>query len=102
MEGLNKYDEINWDIYHRISDGRSTWEPLVFTGDWVAENIVDEDDHASMMSAMEKDMRNRGLCPDCGRPDLRGVHKDQILTPKDYEEMAEMWAIEAQERRMGA
>ena len=89
-------------MYHRIDDGRSTYEPLVYTSDWLQENIVDEDDHAAVMHAMERDMGSRGLCPTCGRPDLRGVDPEKIMTAEDAREMQAMWAEQAAERRMGA
>ena len=103
--GVPNTPEINrqlWDIYDRIDDGRSTYEPLVFTSDWIAENIVDEEDHEAMMLAMERDMHNRGLCPTCGRPDLRGLDPSKVMSPEDAKEMHDMWAEQAAERRMGA
>jgi hypothetical protein len=102
LTGIPEYDSKLWDIYHRISDGRSTYEPLVFTGDWMQENIIDEEDHESVMLAMERDMANRGLCAACGRPDMRGVKDEDIMSKEDSQEMHDMWAIERQERAMGA
>lgn len=102
LEGIKEYDEVLWDIYHRIDDGRSTIEPLVFTGDWMQENVHDEEDHEAVMHAMEKDMHNRGLCTVCGRPELRGVDPDRILSDEDAKEIQDMWQQEAMERRMGA
>src|SRR5882762_10410752 len=92
LEGIKEYDTILWEIYHRIRDGRSTWEALVFTSDYIQENILDEDDHDSMMTAMENDMHNRGLCPECGRPDLRGVKPEDIMTEEESRELHDMWA----------
>lgn len=102
LKGIKEYNDALWDIYYRISDGRSHYEPLVFTGDWAQENIQDEEDHEAMMLAMGRDMANRGLCPECGRPDLTNVKEEDILNDEDLEEFQDMWAIEAQERRMGA
>lgn len=101
VTGIPEYDKVLRDIYDRISDGRSTYEPLVFTSDWVEENIYDEEDHESMMIAMERDMVNRGLCPECARPDLSKVPPEKILSEEDAKEMHEMWAEQAAERRAG-
>lgn len=98
----NEIDSQLWDIYNRIDDGRSHYEPLVFTSDWLQENIYDEEDHAAVMNAMEKDMYHRGLCVTCGRPDLRGVSPDDVLSHEDARELADMYAEQAAERRMGA
>lgn len=97
LKGIREYDRELWDIYNRISDGRSTWEALVFTSD----GTEDDDDHDSMMIAMGRDMVRRGLCGDCGRPNLRNVTPDQILSRKNLREMQDMWAEEAAERRAG-
>jgi hypothetical protein len=102
LKGIPEYDEKLWDLYNRIDDGRSTWEPLVYTSDWVQENIHDEDDHDAMMLSMEKDMYYRGLCPGCARPNLTGVNLERIMTEEDAREMQDMWAEQAAERRMGA
>lgn len=102
LKGVKEYDSALWDIYHRISDGRSRHEPLVFTEDWVQENIVDEEDHESMMLAMERDMANRGLCPDCGRPNLTNVKDEDILSDEDLKDFQDMWAEQEAERRAGA
>lgn len=101
IEGNALVNEQLWDTYDRISDGRSRYEPLVFTGDWMNENVHDEEDHDAVMLAMERDMLNRGLCPECARPDLRGVTDDMILSDEDYESFQDMWAEEAAERRAG-
>jgi hypothetical protein len=101
IEDIPLYDEALWDIYHRIDDGRSSYEPLVFTSDWLQENIVDDEDHEALMHTMERDMHNRGLCVKCGRPDLRNVDESKILSQEDAREMQDMWAMEAAERRAG-
>lgn len=101
IEGIKEYDKALWDIYYRIGDGRSQLEPLVFTGDWMEENIHDDEDFDAVMHAMEKDMDNRGLCTECARPNLRYVSPDDIMSEEDAKEMQEMWAQEAQERKFG-
>src|SRR5438045_1268216 len=101
IQGSKDVTEALWDTYHRIRDGRSSYEPLVYTGEWLQENVTDEEDHAAVMHSMEKDMANRGLCPKCGLPDLRGVTDDMIMSEEEAREMSEMWAEAASERRMG-
>ena len=95
--------EALWDIYHRIRDGRSTWEPLVYTQDDMDELgfYDDEEMHDSIMLSMERNMGERGLCPTCGRPDLRGVNPEDIMSEEDAKDLHEMWAEQAAERRAG-
>lgn len=103
--GVPNTPEINrqlWDIYDRIRDGRSTYEPLVFTSDWLEENVADEEDFDSVKLAMERDMSNRGLCPICARPDLRGVLPEDVMSDEEAKDLHEMWSEMAAERRMGA
>lgn len=102
LKGIREYDDELWSIYHRIRDGRSTYEPLVFTGDWMEENVRDEEDFEAVKLAMERDMYNRGLCTECARPDLRNVHPDDVMSEEESQEIHEMWAEQAAERRMGA
>jgi hypothetical protein len=101
LKGMPDYDSKLWDIYSRLKDGRSEYEPLVFTSDWLQENIQDEDDEAALNLAMEKDMHNRGLCIVCGRPDLTGITEDDILSEEEARDMHDMWAEQAAERRAG-
>lgn len=91
-----------WDVYERIRDGRCTYEPLVYTSDWLEENVRDEEDMESVHLAMERDMVNRGLCPGCGRPDLSRVNPEDVMTDEEAKDMHEMWSEMAEERRMGA
>lgn len=95
VNGVPEYDDKLRDIYHRIRDGRSTWEPLVFTGE-----EFHEDEEGSML-AMERNMAQRGLCVTCSRPDLRGVDPDDVMSEDDAREMHEMWAEQAAEIRAG-
>jgi hypothetical protein len=101
VQEIRAYDEALWDIYSRIKDGRSMAEPLVYDSQWLQENVMDEEDEAAVMHSMEKDMRSRGLCIVCARPDLRGVSEDDILSEEDSKEIHEMWAEQAAERRAG-
>src|SRR5215831_20542440 len=102
--GVPNTKEVNAelrDIYDRIRDGRSTYEPLVFTSDWLQENVYDEESHEATMLAMERDMVNRGLCPGCARPDLSRVDPDDIMTEEEAQDMHEYWAEVQAERRAG-
>ena len=100
-------EEINqklWDIYDRISDGRSRYEPLVYTQDdlYEANFYYDEESHDAVMLSMERDMHERGLCVTCGRPDLSGVKSEDIMSEDEARDIHEMWAEQAAERRAGA
>lgn len=104
--GVPNNPEINealWDIYGRIRDGRDTWEPLVYYQDDLEEIgfYDDEEMHDSVMLSMERNMVERGLCPTCGRPDLRGISPDDIMTHEESKDMHDMWAEQAAERRAG-
>lgn len=99
--GVDDYDLKLWDIYARISDGRSTWEPLVFTAQDFDGCPPGEDEIDATNLAMEKNMRERGLCTECRRPDLRGVTAEQIMSEEDAYAMQEMWAERAAEIRAG-
>jgi hypothetical protein len=89
------------DIYDRLRDGRSTYEALVFTSDWLQENIHDEEDEESVMLAMERDMAYRGLCTGCARPDLRNIKPSDVMSEEEAQDLHEMWAEQAAERRAG-
>lgn len=89
-----------WDIYDRISDGRSQREALVYYPDGSSDGW-DEDDVEAMKLAMERDMHSRGLCTSCARPDLRGVKEEDVMSEEDARELHEMWAEQAAERRAG-
>lgn len=102
--GVPNTPEINsqlWDIYDRIEDGRSTWEPLVYSREEYEDSWDDQYEENYAMIAMERNMHERGLCPTCGRPDLRGISPDQIMSEEDAKEMHDMWAEQAAERRAG-
>lgn len=96
-----EYTEKLWSLYNRRKDGVQHYEALVFTSNWMQENIQDEEDNHAMMLAMSKDMHNRGLCPDCGRPNLSGLTDDDFLTEEDARELADMYAEQAAERKAG-
>ena len=102
--GVPNTPEINeslWDVYYRISDGRCNYEPLVYSGEEFEDSWDEMGETNYAMLAMERNMHERGLCVGCGRPNLAGVTEDMILSEEDLKEMQDMWAIEAQERRMG-
>lgn len=97
-----------WDLYDRVDDGgRKYIEPLVYTqSDFedmgYYDQPLDEEDYQAVKLSMEKNMDERGLCPECGLPDLRGYTEDDFMTEEearaDYEYHMEVQA----ERRMGA
>jgi hypothetical protein len=101
LQGIKELDSEMWSIYHRLKSEKQNIEPLVFDSEWLQENIMDEEDHDSLIHTMEKNMAERGLCPDCGRPNLAGVKEDDLHSEEDMQEMQEMWAEEAAERRAG-
>ena len=101
LEGIDEYDQELWSIYHRLRDGRSSYEPLVYTSDWLQENVMDDEDHAAVVHSMERDMHRRGLCVTCGRPNLTNIGPDDIMDEDEARELAEMWAEQAAERRAG-
>jgi hypothetical protein len=101
VKGIEAYDNALWDLYHRIDDGRSTYEPLVYTGEEFEDSWDDEHEENYAMIAMERDMARRGLCTECGRPDLSGVDPKSIMSEEDAREMHDMWAEQAAERRAG-
>lgn len=105
--GVPNTPEVNatlYDIYYRIRDGRSTWEPLVYFQDDLQECgfYDDEEMHDSVMLSMERNMHERGLCITCGCPDLSGVTEDMIMTEEEAQDLHDMWQEQAAERRMGA
>lgn len=104
--GIPNTHEVNvqlWDIYDRLDDDHRFIEPLVFT----QEDIEDDPDwyedreSSGTWLAMERNMAERGLCVTCGRPDLRGVTHDMILSEEDARDKAKYYAEVAAERRMG-
>jgi hypothetical protein len=101
LTGIEEYDNQLWDVYHRIDDGRSNREALVFYADDEHHDSDDEDGRSAMVLAMERNMHERGLCVTCGRPDLRGIREDQIMSEEDARELWEMHAEQAAERRAG-
>jgi hypothetical protein len=101
LQGIKEYDERLWDIYSRIDDGRSHREALVYDSEWLQENVIDDEDYEAVTYAMEKDMHSRGLCTECGRPDLSNVNPDDILSEEDARDLADMYAEQAAERRAG-
>jgi hypothetical protein len=89
------------DIYYRIRSPRSHIEPLSYTMDEYLDTYEPEFDDYTANWAMERNMAERGLCPTCGRPDLRGVTEDMLMDEDEAEELHEMYAMEEAERRMG-
>lgn len=101
IEGNESYDDSLWHLYYLLKDGRQHREGLVFTADWLQENVLDDDDEANVRYAMEKDMHSRGLCIECARPDLRGTTPDSFYTEEEAQDLADMHAEQAAERWAG-
>jgi hypothetical protein len=101
IKGIEAYDSALWDLYYRIDDGRSSQEALVYTGEEFEDSWDDDGETNYALLAMEKDMHRRGLCTDCGRPDLSGVDPKNIMSEEDAQAMHDMWAEQAAERRAG-
>jgi len=89
------------DIYYRIHSPRSHIEPLVYTMDEYLDSYEPEFDDYTANLAMSKNMAERGLCPTCGRPDLRGITPEMIMTEEEAQELHEMYAEQEAERRAG-
>lgn len=93
-KGMPEYHAKLRDLYQLRKDGKQFIEPLVFFPG-------EDDDWESSVAAMDRNMFERGLCPGCGLPDLRGMTEDDFYSEDDAREMAELAAEEAAERRMG-
>lgn len=95
--------EYLYDLYHRLDDGgRKHIEPLVYTQDDLYDaGYPDEESIDAIKLSMEHNMAERGLCPECGLPDLRGTTEDDFMSHEDAKDLADMYAEMAAERRMG-
>ena len=109
IQGIELYDEALWTMYNRVDlRGRQYIEPLAYTQsdfeDMGYHSMYDMDEESvdSIKMSMEHNMIDRGLCPECGRPDLRGVDSEDIMSEEDAKDMHDMYAEMAAERRMGA
>lgn len=105
IEGIKEYNVALWDAYHRLPEmaSRSHIEAFVYTGDDLNELgfYDDEDTRDAVMLSMERNMMERGLCPECGRPDLRGRNMDEMMSEEDARDLHDMYAEMAAERRAG-
>lgn len=105
LTGVEAYDEMLWDVYHRLDDGRSHRAALSWTASEWEESIADwggdEEAREIMTATMERDMHERGLCTECGRPDLSGVDPSRIMSREDADALADMHAEREAERRAG-
>lgn len=103
ITGIKEYDRQLWDYHERRIDGRQNIEPLVYTQDDLDEQGFYDDDYMrdSVMASMERNMHERGLCTECRRPNLTGLQEEDFHSEEDLQELQEMWAIEASERRAG-
>lgn len=109
IEGISEYNVALWDAYHRLPEmvSRSHIEPLVYTQsdfeDMGYHSMYDMDDESvdAVKMSMENNMIERGLCPECGRPDLRGRNLDEMMTEEEARSLHDMYAEMAAERRAG-
>jgi hypothetical protein len=102
LKGIPHYDGELWRLYHLLDDGgRKYIEPLVYTGEEFEESWDDVHETNFAMVAMEKNMVERGLCPECGRPNLAGKTEEDFLSEEDAKELSDMYAEMEAERRAG-
>jgi hypothetical protein len=100
--GVEEYNSKLWELYYHLDiGGRQYIKPLVYIP---GEDFdpYDQDDFDAIMLAMEKNMVERGLCGECGRPNLAGKTAEDFLSEEDAKDLAAMYAEMAAERRMGA
>lgn len=109
LMGIPEYDEELWRLYYLLDDGgRKYIEPLVYTQSdfedmgYHSMNDMDEESVEAVKISMEKNMIERGLCGECGRPNLVGMTEEDFLSEEDAKELADMYAEMEAERRMGA
>lgn len=103
VQGVEEYITTLWELHARRKDEKQLGEPLVYFQDDLDELgfYDDEDTRDAVMVSMERNMAERGLCPSCGLPDLRGLTAEDFHSEEDMKELQDMWAEEAAERRMG-
>lgn len=103
LKGVKEYDSKLWDLYYRWDGGgRQYIEPLVYTQDDLYDaGYPDDDAIDAVKMSMEKNMIERGLCSECGRPNLAGISDDEFMTEEEAKEIADMYAEMAAERRAG-
>src|SRR5574342_795750 len=91
-----------FDLYHRVNDGgRKYNEPMVFTADDFGHWDDPDEEYEIMNMVMEKNMAERGLCPKCGIPDLRGYTEDDFYTEEEARQIADMYGEMRAERLAG-
>jgi hypothetical protein len=103
MNAPEGYYEPMWDLYYRRKDGRQNIEPLVYTQEDVEDDPewYNDRENSGPWLAMGHNMAQRGLCGECGMPDLRGLTTEDFHSHEDIKELQDMWAEEAAERRAG-
>lgn len=107
LKGIPSYDNELWRLYHLLDDGgRKHIEPLVYTqSDFedmgYYDQPLDEEDFDAVKLSMERNMAERGLCTECGRPNLSGKTANDFLSEEDAADLADMYAEMAAERRAG-
>jgi|ERR1041385_2621521 hypothetical protein len=108
LQGVAEYDKELWRLYHLLDDGgRKYIEPLVYTQSDFEDmgyynQPLDEEDFDAVKLSMERNMMERGLCPECGRPNLAGKTEKDFMSEEDAQSLHDMYKEMAAERRMGA
>lgn len=103
VQGVPEYDAKLWELHERRKDGRQNIEALVYTQDEVEDDPdwYNDRENSGPWLAMGRNMYERGLCSECGRPNLIGMSDDDFHSAEDMKELQDLWAEEAAERRMG-
>lgn len=103
LRGVDEYDARLWDLHDRRRDGRQHGEALVFTAEDFDDFGPDDDlGRDAIGLAMGRNMIERGLCSECGRPNLAGLGPDDFDSVEEARDRAAMEAEYAAERRVGA
>lgn len=103
LKGIPEYDAKLKDLHERRKDERQNIEPLVYT----LSDLEDDPDwwydrkNSGPWLAMERNMAQRGLCVECGRPDLSGLKPEDFYSKEEFAILCDMWAEQAAERRAG-
>jgi hypothetical protein len=103
LQNCEEYNSRLWDLHERRKDGRQNIEPLVYSQSDVEDDPdwYDDRENSGPWLAMGRNMHERGLCPECGLPVLQGMKPDDFYDEDELQEMQDLWAMEAAERRMG-
>lgn len=98
-----EYHEKLHDLHRRRMSGVQYNHSLSFSGNMYedAADYPDAEGKSWIVRAMEQNMAERGLCAECGLPDLRGLTAEDFYTEEDAREMAECAAEQRAEMLAG-